>query len=347
MPSQSPVLVAIDFSPCSGAALVRARRIAAWLQAPLIALHVVTPVPPIVPSPFGPTISVLDLPSDENLAERARARWKEFSKGWTGNGGPLTIEVGSPRDRILETVQRERPRLLVIGAHGRFDAHRGIGTTAAACAQRAATQVLVVREGQAAPFRSVVACVDFGETSRAALDSAIGIATEEGASLHILHVYGDPWHGMGPPPDIGHNMPDFAEQYQKAVERTLREFCAPLAHELAAARPEYHAVQAPGPGRGILDFIAGHGCDLAVLGTRSTFNLRDWFWGSTAERVVRDAACSVLAIKPELMVKESARTAAPEAAAAPAGRDGSTQEKTHDRIASSGAVKPPVAPARA
>jgi nucleotide-binding universal stress UspA family protein len=155
-----------------------------------------------------------------------------------------------------------------------------------------------VRQRQAGPFRSIVACVDFSDTSLRALDIAMDIAAEEGAALHILYVYADPWHGLAPIDDIGRNMPDFNAEYARAMESRLREFCAPLASEVKAVKPAFHVVQAKGHGEGINTFIAERGCDLAVLGTRARFNLRDCFWGTTAERVVRNACSSVLVVKP-------------------------------------------------
>lgn len=38
--------------------------------------------------------------------------------------------------------------------------------------------------------------------------------------------------------------------------------------------------------------------DLAVLGVRSTWNARDFLMGSTAERICRDAGCSILTVRP-------------------------------------------------
>lgn len=293
------ILVAIDFSPCSAAAFREAKRLGAWLGARVTALHVVTPIPPIVPDPIGLGSLAIPLPTDDQLTASARRRWARFAEECGGaEGASFVIEVGLPRDAILDAVRRERPKMLLIGAFGTSDAHIGIGTTASACAQRAATQVMVVRDGSSGPFRSIVACVDFGDTSRLALEEAVSIAAEDGAALHILHVYTDPWHGLGPTDDIRRNMPDFAETYEKAVERRMKEFCEPLAHELGAIKPQVHAVQAPRHADGIKAFIDAHRCDLAVLGTRGKFNLRDYLWGSTAERVVREAMCSVLAVKP-------------------------------------------------
>jgi len=55
----------------------------------------------------------------------------------------------------------------------------------------------------------------------------------------------------------------------------------------------------PGHGRGITEFARQVGADLVVLGTRGRTNLRDLLLGSTAERVVRDAPCSILTVKPD------------------------------------------------
>ncbi len=304
MESKNVIMAAIDFSPCSAAALREARRLAAWLGAGVTAMHVVTPIPPLAPDPIGLGGIPIPHPTEEQLTAGAHRRWAAFAEMCGGSAGiRFVVEPGSPRDQILEAVRRDRPRMLLVGAFGTADASRGIGTTAAACAQRAATQVMVVREGSAGPFRSVVACVDFSDTSRTALEEAIAIASGDGAALHILHVYSDPWQGLGPPRELGRNMPDFAEAYRSAVERRVKDFCEPLSHELGALKPTIHGLQAPGHADGIMSFINAHGCGLAVLGTRGKFNLRDFFWGSTAERVVREARCSVLAVKPRGFVE--------------------------------------------
>jgi nucleotide-binding universal stress UspA family protein len=49
---------------------------------------------------------------------------------------------------------------------------------------------------------------------------------------------------------------------------------------------------------GIADYAARVGADLTVLGTRGKTNLRDILLGSTAERVLAESRCSVLAVKP-------------------------------------------------
>jgi nucleotide-binding universal stress UspA family protein len=299
MDSANKVLVAIDFSPCSGAALLKAARLAAWKNASLTALHIVASPETYPWTPVTLPNMAFVFPTADQLAADARRRWPAFAKQYGASAETrIVIESGNPRDRILETVRQLKPALLVIGAHSTADAARGIGTTATACAQWASAPVMVVREQHKGPFRSVVACVDFSDTSRLALEQAIAIAAEDGAVLNILHVYSDPWHGAAIPKDITRNMPDFADRYRHAIEERLRTFCEPLKHELDAIKPEFHGLQSAKHADGIMAFMERRGCDLAVLGTRAQWTMRDYLWGSTAERVVREAACSVLTIKP-------------------------------------------------
>jgi universal stress protein E len=124
------------------------------------------------------------------------------------------------------------------------------------------------------------------------------VAAQDGAALHVLHVYRDPWHALPPPQSLTTHMPDFHERLAEAVWDHLRAFCKPFEHEAGALKAAFHAVKSERHGPSIVDFAAGNRCDLVVLGTRAKWNARDFFLGSTAERVVREAPCSVLAVKP-------------------------------------------------
>ncbi|XVJ59658.1 MAG: universal stress protein [Tepidisphaera sp.] len=294
------ILAAVDFSLCSSDAFRQAARMAAWQGAELQALHVVNvPAYRPVPHPFIP----FDLPTQEQLVHEAHRLWEEFAPGCEGKTATrFDVAVGSPRGEILRAVESTKPDLLVMGTTSVLDRKRGIGTIAAACVRRAETRVLLVREEQSGPFTNVAAFVDFSETSRDALAQAVRIAAQDGATLHIVHVYVDPWQGVPRAGIITANMPDFDAKLKESVEQRLRDFCAPLAHEMNALRAHHHGFQHEehweGYGGGITGFIGRHSIDLAVLGVRSTWNARDFFMGSTAERVCRDAGCSILTVRP-------------------------------------------------
>lgn len=300
MDSLKTILAPIDFSPCSLTAFCQAARIAAWHGAELRALHVVhVPVYQPVPHPFIP----FDLPTQEQLVHDSHGRWEEFAAACGGKAAArFEVVIGSPRGEILGTVERTKPDLLVLGATSVSDRKRGIGTTAAACIRRAETKVLVVREEQSRPFQSVAAFVDFSATSREALGQAVAVARRDDSALHVVHIYDDPWHGVSRPGVVMASMPDFDAKMRRSVEQRVREFCEPMAHEMNALKARYHGFEHDayweGYGSGMTGFIARHGVDLAVLGVRSTWNARDFFMGSTAERVCRDAGCSILTVRP-------------------------------------------------
>lgn len=294
------ILVGVDFSLCSSDALRQATRIAEWHRAELHAIHVVdVPLYRPVPHPLIP----YKLPTQDQMVQDAHRRWAAFAPDCEEKAtARFTVTVGSPRGEILRSVEAMKPDLLVLGTNSVLDAKRGIGTTAAACVRRAETKVLLVREDQSRPFTHVAAFVDYSSTSLEALTQAVRVAAQDEATLHFVHIYDDPWHGVPRMDVVNANMPDFDAKMRQAVEQRVREFSRPLAHEMNALKARYHGFQHDerweGYGSGIAGFIATHGVDLAVLGVRTTWNARDFLMGSTAERVCRDADCSILTVRP-------------------------------------------------
>lgn len=300
MDSLKTILVAVDFSLCSCDAFRQAARLAAWNNAKLHALHVVNapafrPVPPVF-IPYDP-------PTQDALVHDACRKWENFAPACEGKlTAAFSVAIGSPRSEILDAVEKVKPDLLVMGTNSVLDRKRGIGTTAAACVRKAECKVLLVREEQTRPFTSIAAFIDFSSTSLEALEQAVRVAAQDGASLHIAHLYDDPWLGTGRSDTVAANMPDFDEKMREAVVQRLREFSQPLAHEMSALKAYFHGVRHDehweGYGGGLVGFIDHRSIDLAVLGVRSNWNVRDVLMGSTAERVCRDARCSILTVRP-------------------------------------------------
>jgi universal stress protein E len=294
------ILAAVDFSPCSEAALCQAVRIAGWGSTVLRVLHVVD-VPALAAT--QPALVPWPMPTQQDLVAEARARWSDFAKDLPGRDRlALDVAVGNPRDEIFRHAAEQQADLLVLGAHSVADAPRGIGTTAAACARRGRTRVLLIQPDTKGPFRRVCACVDFSATSLSAIEQAIRVAAQDDAALDIIHVHDDPYRGLQPPEQIRANMPDFDAKFTAAVIQRLKDFSAPFQHELGALKPSFHAVRHTtrwqGHGSGIVRFATEHRADLCVIGARSNWSVRDAVMGSTAERVLRDAGCCVLTVRP-------------------------------------------------
>lgn len=286
------IVVAVDFTPGAASALAQAVRMSAWNRAKLHVVHIIE------------TLVVLELTEamtpfvkeiEQGLIDDAKKLWAGFANDVPGKSGlDFAVAVNNPLVEITRRVHDRNADLLVMGAHG-VAPDRGAGILATQCVRKVPTRVMLVRDKHTGPFKSVVACVDFSETSRAALDAAIRIVAQDNATLHVLHVYQPSWKRL-----MARSAPaGFEAQFKETLMNQLTAFCAPKSPEVAWVKPKYSVVEASSHGAGITEFVKSSGADLVVLGTRGKTNLRDVVMGSTAERVVRDSTCSILAIKPQ------------------------------------------------
>jgi len=152
---------------------------------------------------------------------------------------------------------------------------------------------------------------DFSETSDAALDFAKTIAPTFGASLHLLHVFEDPFV-TGP-----FAVETYAPLPPATRSALLDDAASRLAHRLPPAdRQRFHGTtdvvigfSAPA----IVDYAREHDIDLIVIGTHGRTGMAHLLLGSVAERVVRTAACPVLTVHKERgVVPQPVRSLFPE-----------------------------------
>jgi nucleotide-binding universal stress UspA family protein len=146
-------------------------------------------------------------------------------------------------------------------------------------------------------IRRILVPTDFSATSDAALEWAKTIAGTLGASLHLLHVFEDPYVGA-----VG--APFAAEAYLAAAPELgaarFEEAGARLSHRLSAnEHARYRATSRIVAGASvptILDYAREHHIDLIVMGTHGRTGLAHVLLGSVTERVVRLADCPVLTV---------------------------------------------------
>lgn len=186
-----------------------------------------------------------------------------------------------------------------MGAFGDRRPDVGFGTVATACVRKSVADVLLVRDTQPGPFRTVVAAVDFSETSATVLARAALFAAQDGAELHVLHVFAAPWHQLHYRALTPLVPPHLQMQYRDALERRLAEFARPALDAHAALRVRLAVYDYAGHRSGIVEYAGSVAADLVVLGTRGRTNLRDILLGSTAEKALAESHSSILAVKPE------------------------------------------------
>lgn len=135
-------------------------------------------------------------------------------------------------------------------------------------------------------FRNILVAVDIGHgaLARGLIEKALRLR-EPGGSVRLVYVLEDI------PAYIAAEIPrDTLETRRKDAEADLRRIAAELGGGMEAE------VRSGAAAAGILDAAEEHGADLIMLASHRP-DLRDYFIGSTAARVVRHAQCSVLVVR--------------------------------------------------
>lgn len=308
MDSLKNIVVGIDFTKSSDAALAQALRIAQWNSAKI---HIVHVIESLVVSDLARAYGVPEAQTRAEVLRAARRRADEAIAAALSlnvvndatSRPPLEmhveIAIDNPFYAIMCYIRDVSADLLILGSHGASPSHRGAGTLAAKCVRKAPTKVMLVRENCARPFARIAACIDFSDSSSLVIEQAIRCAQQDQAAIDVLHVFAPPWavlHYMSSTPQAS---PDFQKQYRDHLTSRLEEFLRPHESETVAPKVEHHLVEAAEVKWGITEFLKSSGANLVVTGTRGRSWLIDMLIGTTAEAIVRDSPCSVLAIKPE------------------------------------------------
>lgn len=290
------VVAGVDFSACSRSALSQAARLACAHGATLHLLHVVDS---LVLADFGEAIRQPSAELREEVVHDTLLALERFA-GTIERPLRLEVEarVGAPAHELLARVREVSAGLLVLGAHGETDVERGVGTLATACVRSSPCETLLVQERHTGPLRTIVACVDFSPLSERVIEDALGLAALDGGRAEVVHVFYGPWHRLhyrAPTPEAS---PKFQQQYRNVLAARLEALAAGVARRLGQDPPECRLRESQSHGRGLVEHARERGADLLVLGTWGRTSLRHVLLGSTAERVLREATCSVLAIPP-------------------------------------------------
>jgi universal stress protein A len=147
-----------------------------------------------------------------------------------------------------------------------------------------------------APVIKILVPTDFSETADAALEYAKTLAGQLGASLHLLHVFSDPY-AFATTPEAGAVLPP------NIRERALADARECLAKRLTPDEAERfdgtRAIVTGLTARQIVEFADENGINLIVIGTHGRRGVAHLLLGSVAEHVVRTATCPVLTVRRE------------------------------------------------
>ena len=301
-PAIDRILCPVDFSEASQHAIAYALAIGRWSGAAVSALHVCDPM-------FVPATSVAGARGDDVDVEMARRRAATASlvecAGAHDVKVDVAVEAGDPARQILEHADRHAASLIVMGTHGLSGFERLIlGSVAEKVLRKARGPVLTVppRAHTAAtlPFRQVLCAIDFSAASLEALDHAAALAQHSHGTIQLLHVVQWPWDE--PPAPAPEELPPEQAtalgEYRRYVEASAMARLAALRRERIPEGIEAMPRVAHGKAYvQILEVAAETSADLIVLGIHGRNAAGLAVFGSTANQVVRGAACPVLTVR--------------------------------------------------
>ena len=290
------IVVPTDFSRLSEAAAARA----VWFaQLDGAAVHLVHAVRfPLIVTPYEVSVPAA---MREGIQAAAQERLEDTRKAIERAAGPectVTAEVLDATDAaqaIDEVAAEHDADLIVMGTHGHTGIrHAVLGSVAERTLRTVDRPILAVKEepaDAARPIARILVPVDFSEESDCAVATAAGLARRLGADVTVVHAI-----------DLPHDYVPYASPFGSELEESID---AAAAQRLAQVGERFSEAGVSVS----LETRRGHAADaigelameqrtqLIVMGTRGNSGLAHVLLGSVAERTLRTAPCSVLAVK--------------------------------------------------
>lgn len=151
-------------------------------------------------------------------------------------------------------------------------------------------------------FKNIAFCTDFSTHADEAFTVAKDLAWHYGATLHIVHVMvnfsvSPPLHSTYMPIEYD---PKFVEEVTEAASEAIRSRYVTAIKEKQPY--EVHLLSGYSSTE-IIRLAKENAFDLIVMGSHGLTGLAHVLFGSTADRVVRRAPCSVLTVRSPLAEK--------------------------------------------
>lgn len=231
---------------------------------------------------------------------------------------PIEIKIffGTPFYEIIYNVLQNNYDMVIKIPENVSWMHKLFGSNDMHLLRKCPCPVWFIKEDSPESFNHIMAAVDVNidteedldvqeELNHQILQLSSSLAVSELAQLHILHVWDAPETALMQGAFI--KMPDsevieYAQKMQQLHDSKLKALLHDAAHTqigdmLEFLKPNIHLVRGI-PNKAIPQFVQKLHIDLLVMGTVARTGLAGVLMGNTAEDILNQIDCSVLAIKP-------------------------------------------------
>jgi universal stress protein E len=160
--------------------------------------------------------------------------------------------------------------------------------------------VIVLKPSRRKKIKHILAAVDpvtenkeSIDLNKSIMDSAISLSEIEQAELHVLHVWNLPLEDTA---SRAHKdkLKELSKSLKEDTQRKLDSLVANYSH----ARLSDYLIKGK-PFKVIPDFVSKNDIDILVMGTVARSGIPGFIVGNTAEKVLNQVDCSVMALKPK------------------------------------------------
>lgn len=297
------------------AALERAVALANNNQAYLTVVEIVDEIPPNTKL-LDRVLSPYDLQA--KMVEEHRQRLEELVTPWRDNVEiQINVLSGIPFIEIIKEVLRNDRDLVIKTAESGGLLDRVFGSNDMHLLRKCPCPVWLVKPKSPNTYKQILAAVDADDNypseelstrhllNHKILEMACSLALSESAKLHIVHA----WDAIGegvmrsgffhtPEDKINAYVEEVRQHQNNNLNVLMSEITNKLGRDaLEYIKPQMHLLRGM-PRKIVPDFAVKIKAELVVMGTVARTGLPGFFMGNTAESILSQLDCSVLAVKP-------------------------------------------------
>lgn len=218
---------------------------------------------------------------------------------------PVTVRQGKDVIKIIQEVKAQKIDLVVKASGKPHVTGMLFSTLDMNLVRKCPCPVLIMKPRKKISHSKILASVDLRlkdrtqkNMDRTIMELASSLANMEKGELHILHA----WNlllekRLQHRPEV-HSFYKSMNAMRKDMRDLAKAHLEELAKDFALTKTETHLLKGD-PAVVIPRFVKNKGIDLVVMGTVGRSGIKGFFMGNTAEKVLNNINCSVLAIKPK------------------------------------------------